>query len=293
MTDAYLFSELASSPAGTMLIWAQENADNSGAAANFDEEEAQEATRLFLQHGLISEDFPVSGPWDLTARGRRIAKQLAESRRSGPLRRAAVQKALLRLVDDTEAQYTDDIIGTDVEGDPVTEREHTHAVAALHRWGLMEGSMSFGNGGLNSPEVTPLGREAADDPRPPIDFVNNGGTTIYDNSKHLINHGQVGAAAVGEQVSQSDITFNASNSEASEILAQIKAQLEHLLDVPEEAWPAFNKLEEEAQSTATTTSRLHAGYGAFMGAIAAKLGDESYSGLRDLVAALGSTIANA
>lgn len=293
MSDAQLLSILASVPAGDMLVWAYENGDKQGATHDFDDEENLEATRFFLTHELLdSEEQPLSGSWSLTTRGRRIAQQLIESRRSGPLRRAAVQKAVLRLVDD-EPSSTDDILGQDVDGIEVTEKEHQRAVIALREWNLIKGTGSWGGDGLLRPTITPLGVEAMDDPRTPIDFMRHGGTTIYDNSKNLTNNGQMGAGAVADQVSQSDITFNASNSEASEILAEIKAQLEHLQDVPEEAWPALNRLEEEAQSTATTTSRLQAGYGAFMGAIAAKLGDESYSGLRDLVVTLGSMIANA
>lgn len=292
MNDPQLLSVLASVPAGDMLVWAYRNADKQGATHNFDNEDNLEATRLFLTHELLdNEDRPLSGPWLLTARGRRIAQQLIESRRSGPLRRAAVQKAILRLVDN-EPSSTDDIVGQDVDGIEVTEKEHRRAVVALLEWHLIKGTGSWEGDGLLRPRITSLGVEAMDDPRMPTDFIRHGGTTIYDNSKNLTNNGQMGAGAVADQVSQNDIRVNITNPETSELLTSIRAHLERLRDVPDEAWPALDKLEEEAQSTSTTTSRLQAGYGAFMGAIAAKLGDESYSGLRDLVVTLGAIITN-
>lgn len=291
MSDAQLLSALASIPAGDALIWAYENSDKRGARHEFDDQDYLEATRFFLAHDLLDEERPVSGPWLLTARGRRLAEQLIESRRSGPLRRGAVQKAILRLVDDEPAS-TDDVVGQEVEGIKVTEKEHQRAVVALQQLRLIKGISYPGTGGLLRPTITPHGVEAMDDPRTPTDFIRHGGTSIYDNSKNLTNNGQMGVGAVADKVSQSDIRVNITNSEASEILTSIRAHLEQLQDVPDAAWPALDKLEEEAQSTSTTSSRLQAGYGAFMGAIAAKLGDDSYNGLRDLVVALGAMIAN-
>lgn len=291
MSDAQLLSALASVPAGDALVWAYENAGKRGTRHDFDDQDYLEATRFFLANELLDEERPVSGPWLLTARGRRLAEQLIESRRTGPLRRAAVQKAILRLVDD-EPSATDDIVGQDVNGVEVTEKEHGRAVVALREWNLIKGTGYFGGNGLVRPTITPLGVEAMDDPRTPSDFIQHGGTTIYDNSKNLTNNGHMGVGAVADHVTQRDITINVSNSEAGDLLADIRAQLEQLRNVPEEAWPALEKLEIEARSTATTTSRLQAGYGAFMAAIAAKLGDESYSGVRDLVVALGSMITN-
>lgn len=291
MSDAQLLSSLASGPVGDALVWAYENSDKRGARHQFDDQDYLEATRFLHAHELLDEDRPLSGPWLLTARGRRLAEQLIDSRRSGPLRRAAVQKAILRLADN-EPSGTEDIVGQPVDGNEVTEKEHQRAVQALQEWNLIKGMSYPGVNGVLRPTITPLGVEAMDDPRTPTDFIRHGGTTIYDNSKNLTNNGHMGVGGVADQLSQSDITINMCNTEAGDLLANIRAQLEQLQDVPEEAWPALENLELEAQSTATTTSRLQAVYGAFMAAIGTKLGEASYSGLLDLAGALGSMISN-
>lgn len=293
MNDVQLLAEISGTQFEPMLTWAHLNEDDPNAESPFDAEAAHEGTVFFLHHKLVGEDFPATGPFGLTGRGHRLAEQLIESRRSGPLRVEAVERSLLKFIEEHEPSGTQDFIGKTIEDVVVTEKEHDVAVVALLDSQCIKGEHSPGYVALFRPEITPQGRRALRSPGVPSDILNNGGPIINnDNRFQNMVTGDVGQVAAGVNVTQSGnyVTFDKRTGEAREKVVQLRELLSEIEDVPESISSALQQLEAVGASPEAGQPAWRLAVGTFSMALLAKAGEESYLKVMEVAHALGQLI---
>ncbi|TYC96618.1 hypothetical protein FQ377_13580 [Arthrobacter echini] len=290
MNDAQIQAQIVGTPLEPILLWTREHGDRPDHSGGFDQHEVVEAMEFFARHKLISDEFSVAAGWDLLPKGRRIADAIIESRTSGALRDDALEKGLLRFITEQHPDATEKFIGQLVEGIAVTKTEHADTAETLRAGGHIIGTEAYGYDGLSGPKVTGSGRRRMRRPGLPGGSGSDGVTTIYDNSRTLTNNGQMGVGAVGDDITQSGNTFIAQTPEIGAILKELRTLLVEVGDTPPRAREALDDMELEVRSTSGSVPALQAAYGAFVGSVAAKLGEESYSGISDLVTTLYTMI---
>ncbi|MFJ6281301.1 hypothetical protein [Arthrobacter subterraneus] len=296
MNDDALVQQLRNTPEETALVWLlpyqDERAGNSD-EPQLDDHQRVEVERNLIRHELIDPELDLTHTWYLTPRGRRVAEKLIISRTRGPGRRAAVEKALMRFIDDEEPQVLNSFLNEVVDGTPVTERELERAFEALEEFRLAKAGLKSWGGGIHQPTLTPSGRAAVDDPRDPIDFVRQGGVVNYDNRNHVENHGTIGVAAAGDHAVQSGNKFQSQSvADVATVLAELQRELDTIGDVPAPAVEAVQAMSAEAAASEPDRGKLSALSAAFTGAIASKFGEDAYQAIPVLIARLGTLIAN-
>lgn len=296
MHENDLVARLTGTREETAIVWlsraGESRTDNP---PGFSDQDRYEVERSLVALGLINDEFSSAHEWETTGLGRRVAERLEGARTTGPIRRATVQKELMRWIYDDQPISTADFVGRTVDGIEVDERRTDEAIRFLRESGLLAGTPANQSAVVLRPRLTPLGIEAMDDPRPPIDFIRNGGTTIYDQSNNLhINGGNVGAAMAGNDGNQTGnlVTVGA----ASEIVGLISELREELGAIDDPALPAavltvLDEMESEATAVAPDASKFNSFYGSFMAALATKLADPAYAGIAELAAGLGNMVA--
>lgn len=215
---------------------------------------------------------------------------MKQSRLAGPVRRAMLQKSLMRFIDDEEPNDAIDFVGRPVDDVPASEREVVRAITALRDEGFIKGVAYFGTG-FARPELTPRGIEAADESLASRSSIPEGGTTNYNTRNTIENYGNINSAAAGNQVTQSGNTMHVGGSmELATTLAELKSRLSAIADTPANATAAIEAMDKECSSSEPDKSRLQHMYSVFMTAIATKLADQAFAGIGELSAQLGTII---
>lgn len=296
MNEDLLVHELRDTLEETALVWLlpydEGHAGEHEEQLPLDDYQRLEVERNLLRHELIDPELDLTHTWYLTPRGRRIAEKLVARRTSGAGRRALVEKALMRFIDDDEPQLLSEFLDESVDGSPVSERELERAFEALEEFGLAKAGLKSFGGSIHRPTLTPSGRAAVDDPRDPIDFVRQRGVVNYDNRNHVENHGTMGVAAAGDHAVQSGNTFHTQSvTDLAAVLADLQRELANLEDVPEPAVAAVQTMSAEIAAPEPDPRKLSSLSAAFTGAIASKLGEDAYQAVPGMIARLGSLIA--
>jgi hypothetical protein len=297
MNEDLLVQQLHNTLEETALVWLlpyqEERTGENEETLPLDDHQRLEVERNLLHLELIDPELDLPHTWYLTPRGRRVAEKLVTNRRSGPGRRASVEKALMRFIDDDEPQLLSEFLDEPVNGVPVSERELERAFEALEEFRLAKpGFKSFG-GVIHRPTLTPSGRAAVDDPRDPIDFVRQGGVVNYDNRNHVENHGTMGVAAAGDHAVQSGNIFHSQSiTDLATVLAELQRELSTLGDAPAPAIAAVQAMSAEVETPKPDRSKLSSLSAAFTGAIASKFGEDAYHAVPGMLARLGTLIAS-
>lgn len=252
--------------------------------------------------------------WELTRRGKGVVEMMRDSRIDGALRKAAVEKHLMRSIHTWKRSRTnnatDAIMGDTIEGIEVTTDEHHEAVEALRHYGFIKGINYSGDGTLISPVLTTAGRDALYDARSPSDFHYNisRGVSIQNKRVHVNFTGPVSSVSTGDYTSNrggnihdhsvtddhsvmNDHSITDDHSvtvtNISDALVRLKEEIGRLngLDVPTGASHALDELgniddpsEVKPGRIKQLTDEAFAGFGS-------KLGDTAFTGV---TAALGS-----
>lgn len=202
------------------------------AAAVGGETAASIASEELANMGLIYKDRSLASEITLSDDGKAVAEAIAASRISGSDRRAEVQKAFLRwLADGATPGEPADFVGSELATSrqiPFTKDEVQQAAEALAEWGLIRAFKAMGHPVLR-PSITIDGREAADDPRTPREFIAQGGSITYNTNTTTIGNGStVGGVQTGGQGNRQQISQRIDSSDQAQVLAIVGGLLSAL-----------------------------------------------------------------
>lgn len=284
--------EFAATEVDRALSWLLEQGrETDEAPPGMDEYERMDMGKLLVATGLIYEERTAAGEWTISPLGRKVAEQLIAGRKeNGWLRRNLVIREMLVWIDDEQPPNVSAFTGRLVENVAATERETAGALDFLRENDLVRGIRAYGT--LMKPKLTSAGRRIKDHPYLPEKALYQGGTVNNDNSNNVtVNDSNVGAVNAGDNAMQSGNSVSVTDS--AEILAhiqQIHKALSELPDVPVSTLEALQNLEEAASKPQVEKSQLKEFFDSFTGALAAKFGEDAWSGVLKLTAGLAALI---
>ncbi|WP_323095303.1 hypothetical protein [Intrasporangium sp. YIM S08009] len=210
-----------------------------------DERSAIAAAQRLRHIGLAVQETSIAGELELTGEGHELAEKVLASRKNGPERWDAVQRAMLRFVADKSPGSAFALIGTadgEVDGQPITDSEARMALAFLVERGLMKTLKAMGAPDLR-PEVTVNGMYAMHEPNI-REYVERGFVSV--NNDYSTNTNVTGGT-LGAVTGGTGNTATVHQTITTETHKQVLALTRQILDqVPEDVEHARLRAEVES-----------------------------------------------
>lgn len=253
------------------------------------ESAASVAVERLIGMGLVERERSMAAEVTLSLEGHRAGEAIRESRLTGPDRRAAVQRGLLRwLASGERPGEVGEFVGhKDASSAQVafSEEEVRLAADALLGWDLIT-CIRTSSPHLLRPQITHEGREAADDHRTPREFVKaGGGSTTYDHSSSV---SVTGGSNVAVQAGGQDNVLIATQTASTDTRIQVMAKATELLgllggDGDPAVRAAIEAVRDEAASPEPTVTSLKGkALDAMVAAVGAGAGHQIVEGLAQL-----------
>ncbi|PRY50926.1 hypothetical protein BCF74_1377 [Knoellia remsis] len=250
-------------------------------ALGTDERTALIADQRLEDLGLVSPDKRVAHVIALTSRGRALAGSISRSRKAGPDRWDAVQRAIVRSV----LSDTDDAV-VSVDGVAVTEEERRLAVTKLEDWRLVKVLRGWGGTALRLLpqdriyEVAGIDGLLADHYEREAAYTDNRITTTFGDGS------TVGGVQAGGTGNVQKVTQTVGATERAQILFLVGSALAEVgPDGPAELREALNAIKEAAAPDKPQRDSLRDKIA--QGVVVAGAVDASQTVLQTLAAMLG------